>query len=90
MLGSMDVCKELVVEIVQVALVRLVAEVVSECVIGKAFRRVNRCNADSWCNSCVGGVCSFTADSSSLHKSLKAFVLADWAVVLSIMWCGRV
>ena len=67
MLGSMDVCKELVVKVMQVALVRLVADVVSECVIGKAFRRVNQCNADPWCNSRVGGVCSFTADSSNVH-----------------------
>ena len=67
MLGSMDVCKELVVEVMQVALIRLVVDVVSECEIAKTFRRVNRCNADPWCDSRVGGVCSFTADSSNVH-----------------------
>ena len=84
MLGSMDVCKELVVEVMQVALIRLVVDVVSECEIAKTFRRVNRCNADPWCDSRVGGVCSFTADSSSDHQSLKAFVLTDWSVAFSI------
>ena len=67
MLGSMDVCKELVVEIVQVALIRLVADVVSECKVGKAFGRVYRCNANPRRDSRVGGVCSFTADSSNVH-----------------------
>ena len=90
MLGSMDVCKKLVVEVMQVALIRLVVDVVSECEIAKTFGRENWCNVDPWCDTHVGGVCSFTTDSSSVHQSLETFVLTDWAVALPTLWCGRV
>ena len=86
----MDVCKEFVVEVVQVAFNSLIVDVVSECTVVKVSGREDWCNVDPWCEVLVGGVYSFTINSSSVHQTLEAFVLTDWAVSFSTLWCGRV